>query len=1290
MKTAFFITALFVILGMGRAMAQVPPILNYQGRVGVSGVNFEGSGQFKFALVNSTGTTTYWSNDGSSNGGSQPSTFVTLPVSKGLYSVLLGDASLPNMTTIPASVFSNAEIHLRVWFSDGTNGFQVLAPDRRLASVAYSMMATTVPDGAITGAKVAPGAISEEKMLNAAVGTDKIANLAVTSDKLALASVTTDKLSAGAITADKLGLGSVIADKLATNAVTTDKIMNGSVTAEKLAPGAINNAQLSSSSLTITAGAGLAGGGLVSLGGNVTLSNAGVVSLAEGGGITVSAGMGAVTLGSTATSANTAGAIVARDATGGFSATLLNLSTTVSSTSGLLTQNGSPFLHSYGTQNFFAGLEAGNFLTTGSQITAVGFGALAVDESGSANTAVGYQAMRLNISGSDNTALGRRALNSNTSGSNNVAVGRDAGANLTTGSNNIHIGNAGVEGESGTIRIGVAGTHTNTYIAGVLHGDASGLTNLSAASITPESVGSSKIVNNTILNEDVSNTAGIVYSKLNLTGSIVNADIAAGAAIVDTKLAIISTAGKVANSATTATSIRAGNTIVLRDANGGFSAGSFTTDGSLSLPSTGSSAVGVLNQNGVRLLHSYGTSNFFAGSGAGNFSLTGTQNTGMGVDALTSNLTGSQNTALGNQALTANSSGQSNVALGALAASSNTSGSENIAIGASAAQANLTGGLNTSVGTFAAQNNTTGGSNVSLGHSAGRVMNGGSNNTALGTGALIANVTGSNNIAVGAGSGGGITKTNDNILIGNPGLVSDAGIIRIGTPGTHSTIHLAGVITGNGFGLTGIPLSGLASDSVDSSKVVDGSLVNADIAAAAAIADTKLGTIQTVGKVANTATTGTSSNAPSTLVLRDANGDFSAGAVTATTFSGMGSGLTGVPGALPWNVVAGTTQLALPNQGYVLTNAAEVSVTLPATPAVGDIVRLSGAGAGGWKILPNAAQSIITVNLSSPPGLLWSPQESARDWSAVASSGNGTKRVATVDGGQIYVSSDSGRNWTARDSNRAWGDVASSSDGTRLAAVVNAGRVYVSSDSGTTWTARENNRNWQSVAVSADGTRLVAVATAELIYLSSDSGASWTTAATARAWKAVASSADGNKLVAAVDGGFLFTSTDSGATWTQRGISASWQDVTSSADGSKLAAVAGGGRIYVSTDSGVTWTPQEASRNWSCVTSSATGDTLVAGVTGGQLYVSHDSGLTWTAREVNRLWTGVACSADGARLLSAAEAQSLFASELGEGPPSTTVTTGVLRGLRASAVELQYIGNDQFMPLSSIGTLIAY
>ena len=82
----------------------------------------------------------------------------------------------------------------------------------------------------------------------------------------------------------------------------------------------VPNGALANSAVTVTAGTGMSGGGSVSLGGSVTLTNAGVTSLTGGGGVTVSGATGAVTLGSTATSANTASAIVARDISGNFTA----------------------------------------------------------------------------------------------------------------------------------------------------------------------------------------------------------------------------------------------------------------------------------------------------------------------------------------------------------------------------------------------------------------------------------------------------------------------------------------------------------------------------------------------------------------------------------------------------------------------------------------------------------------------------------------------------------------------------------------------------------------------------------------------------------------------------------------------------------------------------------------------------------------------------------------------------------------------------------------------------------
>ncbi len=152
------VAAVLVAIGAAFTRASAPGIINYQGRVNVNGADFSGNGFFKFALVNGGGTSTYWSNDLTSNNGSEPAGAVPLTVTKGLYSVVLGDASLANMTVIPSTVFTNQDVRLRIWFNDGTNGSQLLTPDQRITASGYAFVASvadTVSDGGITAAKIA-------------------------------------------------------------------------------------------------------------------------------------------------------------------------------------------------------------------------------------------------------------------------------------------------------------------------------------------------------------------------------------------------------------------------------------------------------------------------------------------------------------------------------------------------------------------------------------------------------------------------------------------------------------------------------------------------------------------------------------------------------------------------------------------------------------------------------------------------------------------------------------------------------------------------------------------------------------------------------------------------------------------------------------------------------------------------------------------------------------------------------------------------------------------------------
>jgi formylglycine-generating enzyme required for sulfatase activity len=132
-------------LAAASAAAQVPGIISHQGKVMVNGTNYTGSGLFRFALVDAGGTTTYWSQDASSTGGAEPASAVTLPATRGVFSVNLGDTTVANMTqAIPASVFTNSAVYLRVWFNDGPDGSQLLSPDRRITSVGYALAAASL------------------------------------------------------------------------------------------------------------------------------------------------------------------------------------------------------------------------------------------------------------------------------------------------------------------------------------------------------------------------------------------------------------------------------------------------------------------------------------------------------------------------------------------------------------------------------------------------------------------------------------------------------------------------------------------------------------------------------------------------------------------------------------------------------------------------------------------------------------------------------------------------------------------------------------------------------------------------------------------------------------------------------------------------------------------------------------------------------------------------------------------------------------------------------------------
>ncbi len=126
-------------------------------------------------------------------------------------------------------------------------------------------------------------------------------------------------------------------------------------------------------------------------------------------------------------------------------------------------------------------------------------------------------------------------------------------------------------------------------------------------------------------------------------------------------------------------------------------------------------------------------------------------------------------------------------------------------------------------------------------------------------------------------------------------------------------------------------------------------IINGDIDPAAGIADTKLATISTAGKVLNSATTATSANTPDAIVARDGSGNFIAGTITAALSGNATTSTTathlfgGAGGSIPYQTALSTTaMLANGNAGQVLTSAGGLLPPTWTTPTTGTVTSVTG------------------------------------------------------------------------------------------------------------------------------------------------------------------------------------------------------------------------------------------------------------------------------------------------------------------------------------------------------------
>lgn len=258
-----------------------------------------------------------------------------------------------------------------------------------------------------------------------------------------------------------------------------------------------------------------------------------------------------------------------------------------------------------------------------------------------------------------------------------------------------------------------------------------------------------------------------------------------------------------------------------------------------------------------------------------------------------------------------------NVGLGQSSLTALTSGGNNVCVGYFAGNKLNTSSGSTLVGSGAGINMTSG-TNTFIGRNCGAATTTGTTNVCLGGSCYNNGLTGQANILIGNSTANNyVGAESSNIVIGNTGTASESNKIRIGTSGSSAGQQNATFIAG----ITGV--------TVASSPV--------GVASTGQLSDLGFGTI---GQI----------------------------------FVSGGAGVSPIwttqsPDALAWTDVTGTTQAMAINSGYLANNAGLVTLTLPATAAQFSVLKVTGIGAGGWKIAQNANQKIRWLGVDSTVGV---------------------------------------------------------------------------------------------------------------------------------------------------------------------------------------------------------------------------------------------------------------------------------------------------------------------------------
>jgi len=156
---------------------------------------------------------------------------------------------------------------------------------------------STISNNAVTTTKIANDAVTAAKLEDTSVSAGSYTAADITVDaqgritsassgtistsEIANNAVTTDKIATSAVTAGKIATNAVTTTKINADAITSDKIADDAIDSEHIIDGAVDNDHLANKVVTITGGAGLAGGGDAELGGSAVS-----LSISAGHGLT--------------------------------------------------------------------------------------------------------------------------------------------------------------------------------------------------------------------------------------------------------------------------------------------------------------------------------------------------------------------------------------------------------------------------------------------------------------------------------------------------------------------------------------------------------------------------------------------------------------------------------------------------------------------------------------------------------------------------------------------------------------------------------------------------------------------------------------------------------------------------------------------------------------------------------------------------------------------------------------------------------------------------------------------